>query len=160
MSYKRSFKLNSENLGWPRTLTKRKEKPVIFAKCAQDQNQSFSIFHFRCTSVYIWTVEIHWLKILMLIFDGGVWYRSGYVAASQGVASSVARSGNSGSSMVKNQGKFAFNNSCSKLWRCLKRLIMLSRKTLLDAKSELWHSWAPRLSWNLISYGRYVFLHF
>ena len=76
----------------------------------------------------------------MLIFDGGVWYIRGYAVASQGVASSVARSGNSGSSMVNKQGKFAFNNSCSKLWRCLKRLIMLSRKTLLDAKSELRHS--------------------
>ena len=41
----------------------------------------------------------------MLIFDGGVWYISGYVVASQGVASSVARSGNSGSSMVKKQGE-------------------------------------------------------
>ena len=41
----------------------------------------------------------------MLILDGGVWYRRGYAAASQGVASSVARSGNSGSSMVKKQGE-------------------------------------------------------
>ena len=31
--------------------------------------------------------------------------RRGYAAASQGVASSVARSGNSGSSMVKKQGE-------------------------------------------------------
>ena len=76
----------------------------------------------------------------MLIFYGGVWYIRGYVVASQGVTSSVARSGNSRSSMVNKQGKFAFNNSCSKFWRCLKRLIMLSRKTLLDAKSELQHS--------------------
>ena len=35
----------------------------------------------------------------------------------------------------------------SKLWRFLKRLIVWSRKTFLDAKclNKQWHSWAPRL---------------